>query len=105
MEDTIVLTRGDDSDTLGEDIVLVLDTDIDLTGWTATFQLDGFRQKFEDITSKELELVFSKKDTRRLPLGNIKGALKIYNPEGKAHTVKRNIAFEILSEVVRNDQD
>ena len=97
------LTRGDDSDALGEAIVLVLKTDLDLTGFTATFQLANFRQKFNDITSKELYLVFSKKDTRKLPLGRIDGGLKIYTPIGKAHTVIRNIPFEVLPEVVKND--
>lgn len=99
----IQLTRGDDSDALGEKIVLNLQTDIDLTGWSAVFQLANFRQKFEDISNKVLSLVFSKKDTKRLPLGLILGGLKIYNSEGKAHTVIRDIPFEVLSEVVRND--
>lgn len=99
----IQLTRGDDSDALGEKIVLNLQTDIDLTGWSAVFQLANFRQKFEDISSKILSLVFTKKDTKKLPLGYINGALKLYNPQGKAHTVIRDLSFEILSEVVRND--
>lgn len=99
----IQLTRGDDSDALGEKINLIIDTELDLTGWSATFQLANFRQHFEDISSKKLPLVFSKNDSKKLPLGFIEGALKIYNPKGKAHTVIRDIGFEILSEVVRND--
>jgi hypothetical protein len=101
--EVIQLTRGDDSDTLGEKITITLSTDIDLTGFTATFQLANFRQNFKDISGKVLNLTFSKKDTKRLPLGLVSGGLKIYNPEGKAHTVIRDIPFEILSEVVRND--
>ena len=98
----IQLTRGDDSDALGEKIVLNLNTDLDLTGWSAVFQLANFRQSFNDISNKALSLVFTKKDTKKLPLGYINGALKLYNPQGKAHTVIRDLSFEVLSEVVRN---
>ena len=99
----ITLTRGDDSDALGAKHYLLLNTELDLTGFTATFQLVNFRCKYDDITSKKLPLIFSKNDTKKLTLGFITGALKIYNPEGKAYTVIRDIAFEILSEVVKND--
>jgi hypothetical protein len=99
----IKITRGDDTDALGQKISIVLNTDIDLTGWSATFQLVNFRTTFNDISNKKLYLKFNKEDTRKLPLGFQTGALKIYNPEGKAHTVIRDIGFEILSEVVRND--
>lgn len=97
------ITRGDDSDALGSKHFIIINTKLDLTGFTATFQLANFRQKYDDITSKKLPLVFTKEQSKKLPLGLILGGLKIYNPEGKAHTVIRDIPFEVLSEVVRND--
>ena len=99
----IQITRGDDTDALGVKNYIVINTERDLTGWSAVFQLASFKIKYSDISSKKLPLVISKEDSKKLPLGFNNGALKIYNPEGKACTVVRDIAFEVLSEVVRND--
>lgn len=98
----IVITQGDDSNALGEEIVINLDTDLDLTGCRAVFQLENFKQEFEDITSKKLHVVIPRADTKKLPCGQRFGAIKIYDKNGLAKTIVRGIKFLIEKEVVEN---
>lgn len=98
----ITLRQGDDSNALGQEISIFLDTDIDLTGFRAVFQLDEFRQEFDDISSKELFVVISKKESEKLPIGELVGALKIYDANGLALTIADEIKFLIKKKVVEN---
>lgn len=98
----IRLTQGDDSNALGEEINIILDSDLDLTGYSAVFQLCDFQYKWEDITSKKLPLIISSEDSKKLESGMQKGALKIYDKDGLAKTVIRDIQFLIELEVVED---
>ena len=100
----ITLTQGDDSNALGKEIKITLNTDIDLTGFKAVFQLDNFQQKFDDITSKELFVVIPAADTAALPVGELDGGLKIYDANGLCLTVAKEIKFLIEEKVVENVQ-
>ena len=91
----IKLTRGDDSNALGEQIIITLKSEIDLSGYSALFQLGEFRQKFDDISSGELEIVIPAAESRNLPVGRMSGSLKIFDPDGLQKTVVRNIMFQI----------
>lgn len=98
----IKLTQGDDLNALNEETNIVLDTDIDLTGFTAFFQLGDFRQEFKDITSKKLPLVIPAAESAKLPVGEMSGALKIYDATGLARTIAKDIKFLIEKQVVKN---
>lgn len=98
----IVITQGDDSNALGEEIAINLDTDLDLTGCRAVFQLENFKQEFEDITSKKLLVVIPRTETKKLPCGQRTGAIKIYDKNGLAKTIVKDIKFLIEREVVDN---
>ena len=100
----ITLTRGDDSNALGEEIKIVLKTDMDLTGFTAVFQLGDFQQEFDDITSKELFVVIPKEESIKLEIGPMTGGLKLYDANGLARTIVKDIKFNIEREVVDNVQ-
>lgn len=98
----ITLRQGDDSNALGRETKITLDTDLDLTGFRAVFQLDEFRQEFDDITSKELFVVIPRDASANLPVGELDGALKIYDADGLALTVADEIKFMIEEKVVEN---
>ena len=98
----IKLTKGDDSNALGRSINIKLKTDLDLTGYTAVFQLCDFQQKFDDITSKTLPIVIPASASNKYECGQCKGALKIYDKNGLGKTVCRDILFFIETEVVKN---
>lgn len=92
---SIKLTQGDDSNALGEQIVISLKSNIDLTGYSALFQLGEFRQEFDDISSKELPIIIPAEESRKLPPGPLAGRLKIFDPDGLQKTVIRNIMFKV----------
>ena len=97
-----IIVQGDDTNALGNSIIFYLETDLDLTGYTAVFQVESLRYEWDDITSKELSLVFTREQTKTLEVGTYLGALKIYDENGLAATVIRNIPVNVLSEVVEN---
>ena len=98
----ITLRQGDDSNALGREIKITLDTDLDLTGCSAAFQLGDFRQEFADIASKELFVVIPASESANLPDGELNGALKIYDANRLALTVAHEIKFLIEKKVVTN---
>lgn len=99
----IIIRQGDDTNSLGNSIVFNLTTDLDLTGFTAVFQVESLRFEWEDITSKELSMYFTAEQTQTLPVGTSYGALKIYDSQGLANTVISNIPVRVLPLVVANE--
>lgn len=98
----ITLRQGDDSNALGRETKITIETDLDLTGFTAVFQLGEFQQKFDDITNHELFVVIPRDASANLPVGELDGALKIYDANGLALTVADEIKFLIEEKVVEN---
>lgn len=98
----IVITQGDDTNALNNEIMFRLNTDLDLTGFTAVFQVESLQYKWNDITSKELALVFTREQTQSLSAGKYYGALKIYDNNDLAVTVIRDIPVNVLPMVVNN---
>ena len=105
MSNMIPVVRGDDTNALGAKITINLSTELDLTGFTAVFQAGDFRQTFSDITGKRLEVVIPRADTALLPLGVVQGALKIYDAQGLAKTICRDISLLVSREAVANIPD
>jgi len=96
------IVQGDDTNALGNSIVFTLETDLDLTGYSAIFQVENLQYKWDDITSKVLNLVFTREETSTLQAGSYLGALKIFDENDLAVTVIRNIPVNVLSMVVEN---
>ena len=105
MSEVINLIQGDDSNALGNKISIKLTSDLDLTGFTAVFQLEDYRQKWDDITSKKLEVIIPRSVTENLTVGQHKGGLKIYDKNGLAKTIIKDIKFYVSREVVENVRD
>lgn len=98
----ITIVQGDDTNALGNSIVFTLETDLDLTGYTAIFQVESLQYKWNDITSKILSLIFTREETATLEPGSYLGALKIFDENDLAVTVIRDIPVNVLPLVVDN---
>ena len=71
----IFVTRADDSNALGYEIMIEIDTSLSLEGWSARFQLEDLVWDFPDITSKKLPLIISAEQSIMLPVGTSYGAM------------------------------
>lgn len=101
--DILYLIKGDDTDFANNIAMSVtLTTTDDLTGWSARFQVGNVIKDFSDITSKLLNIVITKSDTEMLNLGLNKGALKLFDTNGKSITVLQDIKFVVDSKKVLN---
>lgn len=100
--DGIVITRGDDSNALNNNITITLKTDLDLTGYKAIFQIGPEQWIFDNIESKVLDIVVSKEISLRFHEGTYYGALKLFEPSGLCKTVFRDIPVYVREEVVKN---
>lgn len=102
-QEGFTIRRGDDSDAMGGFIVFNIETEIeDLTGYTATFQVEDFRYTWDDITSKELELVITREESLQFTPGKHMGGFKVYDADGLAQTEVDNIPVYVKDMVVEN---
>ena len=96
----IKLVKGDSTDFNGNQFLsIILNTEMDLTDFNALFFLSDIIHEFDDITSKELEIVLSKEETAALPVGLIDGRLVLIDPQGRRITVSTSIPFFVQSVV------
>lgn len=98
----IFVTRADDSNAMGYQIEIEIDTSLSLEGWTARFQLEDLMWDFDDITSKNLSLIISAAQSKQLPVGTSYGAMVLYDEHGLRKTVMRNIPVYIYPQVVQD---
>lgn len=99
----ITIRRGDDLNAMGRSYVFVLNTERELSSFRAVFEIDGFRQTWDDLSSKRLEISMSRDDTYKLKLGERVGYIKVYDEYDLAYTIEKEIKFNVLQEVVGND--
>jgi hypothetical protein len=95
--------RGDDSDALQNTWEIELETDYDLFGCKAIFQIGPLSYEYDDIESKILPFVVSAEDSMKLEEGLYNGSLKIIDRDNKEITIVKAIPITVTSEVVKND--
>ena len=102
---TIYIHKGDS--TIFADskkfLTFSIETDLDLTGWTAKFVLGYITKEITDISSKSFEVVLTANETNKLKYGSANGAVILMDNEGNAKTVVNTIPFEITSKVIENE--
>lgn len=101
----IFVTRADDSNALGYEITIDIETSLSLEGWTARFQLEDLSWDFDDITSKHLPLIITAEQSKLLPVGTSYGAMVLYDENGLRKTVMRNIPVYIYPQLVSTRKD
>ena len=96
----IFVTRADDSNAMGYQIDIEIETALSLEGWTARFQLEDLSWDFDDLTSKKIPLIISAEQSIMLPVGTSYGAMVLYDENGLRKTVMRNIPVHIYPQLV-----
>lgn len=97
----IVLFRGDDTDFVGnQEIIVKITTERDISGCKAYFKYMGNIQTFDAIPeNKELHLVFSSEQTKEMPLGTWDAELYLIDENGKRMTVNNRIHMLVTNSV------
>lgn len=83
-----------------EFLTFTIDTDLDLTGWTAKFTLGWFTKEISDITTKSFEIILTAEDTKQLMLGSQYGSIILTDANGNIKTLTNRIPFEVTNEVI-----
>ena len=83
-------------------LTFYIDTDLDLTGWTAEFTLYTVKKTVTDISNKQFEIILGANDTKELKLGTWNGVITLTDADGNIKTVINTIPFEVTKEVVEN---
>lgn len=96
----IFVTRADDSNAMGYEIEIEIETSLSLEGWSARFQLEDLSWDFDDISSKKIQLIISAEQSIILPVGTSYGAMVLYDENGRRKTVMRNVPVYIYPQVV-----
>ena len=97
----IVLFRGDDTDFVGnQEIIVKITTERNISGCKAYFKYMGNIQTFDEIPQdKELHLVFSREQTKEMPLGTWDAELYLIDENGKRMTVNNRIHMLVTNSV------
>lgn len=97
----IVLFRGDDTDFVGnQEIIVKITTERNISGCKAYFKYMGNIQTFDEIPeNKELHLVFSREQTKEMPLGTWDAELYLIDENGKRMTVNNRIHMLVTNSV------
>ena len=97
----IVLFRGDDTDFVGnQEIIVKITTERNISGCKAYFKYMGNIQTFDVIPeNKELHLVFSHEQTKEMPLGTWDAELYLIDENGKRMTVNNRIHMLVTNSV------
>lgn len=101
-KESIMLTQGDDSNAMGRSIEITIETEEDLTGWSAIVQLEQFQWEFDDLTAGPLEWVITRDITEQLAPGEHLAAIKLFDSNDLCATVKRDIPVFVNTLVVEN---
>jgi hypothetical protein len=84
-------------------LTFFIDTNLDLTGYSAKFILGWVEKTVEDISLKRFEVVLSADDTKKLRLGKQYGTIILTDYNGNIKTVTNTIPFEVTTAVVENE--
>lgn len=92
--DYITIIQGDDTNFLGDQFLVInFNTDIDLSGFTATFTLGDVTLTYGDLSGKNFEVILSDEITSNLKLGKQYGELKLIDTQQRIRTVTSVIPF------------
>ena len=92
--DYITIIKGDDTNFVNDQFIVInFNTDIDLSGFTATFSLDNITLTYGDLSSKTFEIILSNEITSNLKIGKQYGELKLIDTQNRVRTITSVIPF------------
>ena len=97
----LVIFKGDDTNFPGnQEIEIVIDTEMDLTGLKAHFRFMDFTQDFNEIPeNKKLSIVIPHDKTSAFPIGASDATLFLEDQSGKIRTVSNRIHIVVTNSV------
>ena len=99
----ITIVKGDDTDFLDNQYLVVkFNTDINMAGFKAIFELDNIELIYPDLSAKYIEIILSNEVTSRLKTGKMYGTLKLIDTEDRIRTVTTVIPFNVITRVMNN---
>ena len=100
-DDYFRIFKGDDTDFNGnQELLVVLETELDLTGCTAHFKFLGFKQDFYTIPAdKKLHIVIPHQYTRDFPCGSMDAQLWLLDANSKKRTVANRIHMIVTQSI------
>jgi len=105
-ENTIYLIQGDDSNfdsNIALSITLTSSTEINLANYKARFQIGDYIIKdYDDISSGLINVVITKTDTMKLPIGTSKAAVKLFDSNNRSSTILKDIKVQVSRGQVDN---
>lgn len=102
----IYITRGDDTNFNNyKFLTFNINTEIDITGWSAVFTLGGVSYTFDNIESKTFSLALSAEDTRKIPYGNNEGLLYLYDSDKRRKLISNSIPFYVTKNPTGNTEE
>ena len=101
----ITIVKGDDTDFLDNQYIVVnFNTELELNGFQAVFNIDNIELTYPDLSAKYIEIVLAKEVTATLKKGKTYGTLKIIDPENRIRTVTSVIPFNVVTKVLNSSQ-
>jgi len=101
----ITIVKGDDTDFLENQYIVVnFNTELELAGFQAIFNIDNIEIVYPDLSAKYIEIVLSKEVTAALKKGKIYGKLRIVDTQNRIRTVSTAIPFNIVTKVMNASQ-
>ena len=79
-----------------------IETELDLTNWSAIFKLQELSKPINDISSKSFEIVLTSEETSTLKTGSWNGTLVLIDADKNIKTVTTKIPFEVTLQVIEN---
>lgn len=84
-------------------LTFFIDTNLDLTGYSAKFILGWVEKTIDDISTHSFEIILGAQDTKQLRLGKQYGTIILTDSDGNIKTVTNTIPFEVTTAVVENE--
>lgn len=98
----LTIYKKDDTDFF-QNINININTEQDLTSWTARVQLGSVVKSFSDISEKKIVFVLSSKDTAKLSEGVHGLYVKFTDNTGKQGSIDTGFKVKVLTEIVQDD--
>lgn len=101
MSNVQTIVKGDDTLFNGVDLLgaIKLNTDLDLTGWKATFTYQSAVLEFDDLTEKVIQPRFTSKQTCAFACGEYFATLVLFDAEGHKQTLFTDLPYTVISKV------
>lgn len=101
MSNVQTIVKGDDTFFNGVDLLgaIKLNTELDLTGWKATFTYQSAILEFNDLTEKVIQPRFTANQTASFLIGTYYATLTLFDTEGHKQTQFTNLPYTVVAKV------